>query len=224
MNYKRIYNEIIENRINNPFKGYTETHHILPRSLGGSDEKENLVKLSAREHFICHLLLTKIHKDDTIEHYKMLNAFIMMKMNSNTQDRYFNSYLYEKIRIKYSKMQSKKQSGKGNNQYGKMWITNGKDNKLIYRDNSIPVGWKKGRKLKSPKTDALNEKFRKRKQKTASKKLQTTLMYEEYYKIYCEYGWEKFKEITDYKFSQQNLVMQFKHRVKDYTSQRGRKR
>lgn len=39
---------------------YTEKHHIVPRSLGGDDSAENLVRLTAREHFVCHLLLTKM--------------------------------------------------------------------------------------------------------------------------------------------------------------------
>lgn len=39
---------------------YTEKHHIIPRSIGGNNSVENLVRLTAREHFICHLLLTKM--------------------------------------------------------------------------------------------------------------------------------------------------------------------
>lgn len=39
---------------------YVEKHHIIPRSLGGSNETSNLVKLTGREHFICHLLLPKM--------------------------------------------------------------------------------------------------------------------------------------------------------------------
>lgn len=39
---------------------YTEKHHIIPRSIGGNDSAANLVRLTAREHFICHLLLTKM--------------------------------------------------------------------------------------------------------------------------------------------------------------------
>jgi hypothetical protein len=39
---------------------YVEKHHIIPRSLGGSNETANLVKLTGREHFICHLLLPKM--------------------------------------------------------------------------------------------------------------------------------------------------------------------
>lgn len=36
-----------------------ERHHVLPRSLGGTNKKTNITRLTAREHFICHLLLTK---------------------------------------------------------------------------------------------------------------------------------------------------------------------
>lgn len=39
---------------------YTEKHHIIPKSLGGDNSPENIVTLTAREHFICHRLLTKI--------------------------------------------------------------------------------------------------------------------------------------------------------------------
>lgn len=39
---------------------YTEKHHIVPKSLGGNNSKNNLVKLSAREHYLCHLLLPKM--------------------------------------------------------------------------------------------------------------------------------------------------------------------
>jgi hypothetical protein len=39
---------------------YTEKHHIVPRCLGGNDTPDNLVRLTAREHFVCHVLLTKM--------------------------------------------------------------------------------------------------------------------------------------------------------------------
>jgi hypothetical protein len=45
---------------NLPKNTYIEKHHIIPRSLGGTNEHTNLVKLTAREHFVCHLLLTKM--------------------------------------------------------------------------------------------------------------------------------------------------------------------
>ena len=39
---------------------YTEKHHIIPKSLGGDNSAQNIAILSPREHFICHLLLTKM--------------------------------------------------------------------------------------------------------------------------------------------------------------------
>jgi 5-methylcytosine-specific restriction endonuclease McrA len=54
MNYKHIYDKIIQNRFTNPIcdDTYTETHHIIPRSLGGIDSENNLIKLTAKEHYI----------------------------------------------------------------------------------------------------------------------------------------------------------------------------
>jgi hypothetical protein len=45
---------------------YLEKHHILPKSfkLGGERDKENMVNLTLKEHFICHLLLTKMLTDE----------------------------------------------------------------------------------------------------------------------------------------------------------------
>lgn len=37
--------------------GYSEVHHIIPRSEGGLDDDDNLVRLTAREHYIAHKLL-----------------------------------------------------------------------------------------------------------------------------------------------------------------------
>jgi hypothetical protein len=40
------------------------------------------------------------------------------------------------------------QQGKKNSQYGTFWITNGKENKKINKEQIIPDGWKLGRKYK----------------------------------------------------------------------------
>lgn len=62
MDYERIYREFIADRKGKPKpEGYTERHHILPRSLGGGDEPENLIDLTAEDHFFAHLLLAKIY-------------------------------------------------------------------------------------------------------------------------------------------------------------------
>lgn len=148
MHYHKIYNQIIEKRkLEEPKDGYTEVHHIVPRSLGGGDNKENLVKLTAREHFICHYLLAKMYNKESLEWYKMNHAFMMMKCQSVTHDRYFNSRLYASLKGNFSSVMSFVQSGSKNSNYGKIWIShiNDKVSKLIKSDSIIPDGWIPGR-------------------------------------------------------------------------------
>jgi hypothetical protein len=81
--YTKIYRSIIENsKAKNRKKGeeYYENHHIIPKSLGGSNSKDNLVFLTPREHFICHLILTKITVDS--DRVKMIYALRRLA-NSN---------------------------------------------------------------------------------------------------------------------------------------------
>lgn len=127
MNYQKQYNKIIQYRLNNIPQGYTEKHHIIPRSLGGTNDKNNLVRLTAREHFICHYLLTKIYKQGTKEWIKMVSAFSNMLFSKNDkQERYYNSRLYSYGREQLAVAMSLSQSGQGNSQYGKRWIINPK--------------------------------------------------------------------------------------------------
>ena len=112
--YTKYYNLIIDNRKNNPVSDqYTEMHHIIPRSLGGSDDPENLVALSAREHFICHWLLTKMYSGK--DRGKMINAMYMMRGKSTHQKRYeskITARIYENLREEYSKYISKMNTGR----------------------------------------------------------------------------------------------------------------
>ena len=161
MNYSKIYEEIIENRKNKEYNGYTESHHIIPRSLGGSDKKENLVDLSAREHFICHLLLTKMYDKNSYEWHKMVRAFSMMSVSSSNQKRYMTSKLYKQHRKDFSDSMKLSQTGSGNSQYGTRWIYNQnlKRNRKIGKFELLPKDWKEGRvinfnKLKAKKKES----------------------------------------------------------------------
>lgn len=146
MNYQKVYNSIITHRRLNPYNGYTERHHIIPRSLGGEDHPVNLVNLTAREHFICHYLLIKINKDNPVFFRKMLKAFNMMQVNSLNQNRYTPSRIYDYYRTEFSKTQSICQSGSSNSQYNTMPIHNLslQKNTRINKDSTIPEGWQKG--------------------------------------------------------------------------------
>ena len=118
--YTRWYNQIVQNG-KQLREGYTERHHIIPQSLGGTNDAANLTNLTAREHFVCHWLLTKIHTTGE-EHWKMLNAFRMMRAENPRQQRYqtkITARVYENLKKEYAELQSVMRSGKGNGFYGK---------------------------------------------------------------------------------------------------------
>ena len=67
MNYIKHYNLLIESRkqLNRGLIrqiGY-EIHHIHAKCLGGSNNVENLLLLTTREHYIAHWLLWKATND-----------------------------------------------------------------------------------------------------------------------------------------------------------------
>jgi len=74
MDYQKIYNQIIERAQNRKLEGYKERHHIIPKCMGGSNDKSNLVELTAREHFLCHWLLYRIYPNDR----KIIYSFWLM--------------------------------------------------------------------------------------------------------------------------------------------------
>lgn len=55
MNYLKIYDQLIKTAKAKPKTNeYKEQHHIIPRCMGGSDDKDNLVYLTPEEHFVAH--------------------------------------------------------------------------------------------------------------------------------------------------------------------------
>jgi hypothetical protein len=84
MNYVRIYENLVERGRNvNKIHGIHETHHILPKSLGGTDDKANLTTLTFKEHIFAHKLLVLITKGD--ERIKMLYAINMILRRKGTR-------------------------------------------------------------------------------------------------------------------------------------------
>ena len=95
--YTKWYYLIINNRLNNPHNSctYTERHHIIPKSLGGDNSKENLIRLSAREHFLVHWLLTKMSNDKN-HIMKMSHALRQMMCESDSSESHkWSKWQYE---------------------------------------------------------------------------------------------------------------------------------
>jgi hypothetical protein len=109
--YSQCYYNIINRAKSRMLEGYTETHHILPKSLGGSDDLANLVRLTAREHYICHLLLPKMTSG--VPYQKMLYAYTIMSGR-----KLYNSKKYNFYRTEYASINSELRSGEGNGMFG----------------------------------------------------------------------------------------------------------
>jgi hypothetical protein len=98
MNYSKIYNLIVYDPRNHFLKkGKYETHHIVPKSFGGTDDKDNLVKLTHRQHFICHWLLWKMSTGKN--RIKMLFAFNMMINGQQGKKINANSRMFSQLKI-----------------------------------------------------------------------------------------------------------------------------
>jgi hypothetical protein len=111
--YTKWYTSIIQHRKDVPYNGYTERHHIIPKCYVENNNKENLVRLSAREHFICHWLLTKMTDNLSLQR-KFTYALNRMTCANEKHERNYISRYYEIARKKHSEMMS----GKNNPMYG----------------------------------------------------------------------------------------------------------
>jgi hypothetical protein len=158
MNYQKVYNQIIERAKNRQLEGYKEKHHIIPKCLGGDNNKNNLVELTAREHFLCHRLLCEIYPLN----HKLIWALWLMaigKQKIKTIEPYkISSKEYERLKlifIEQSKLKiitdiHKKQVAKANSkiihQYDfqgnfiKEWMSSNDAERFM--NNKLDANWK----------------------------------------------------------------------------------
>ena len=145
--YTKWYFSIVKSRKEMNRQCFTEKHHIIPKCLGGKNNVSNIVKLTPREHFICHKLLyrmvtTKKNKQ------KMAYAIVRMKTtNSIEENRRCSSAEFERVR----KIISKSISGVNNPFYGKghFGVDNVMSNPNIRERHRKSVNTKKYIKLQS---------------------------------------------------------------------------
>lgn len=137
MNYKNIYDRLIEKGKARTIEEYTEIHHIIPRCMGGSNVAENLVKLTPEEHYLAHQLLVKIYPNNIL----LVNAATMMIPNRPSNK------LYGWLRRRHQQTMSKLQTGEGNSQHGTKWIYHieSRVSKKISKNEKIPSDWTEGR-------------------------------------------------------------------------------
>jgi hypothetical protein len=139
--YSKVYFSTIEKAVQRGWKKARgrERHHIIPQSLGGNNNKSNLVYLSCREHFLCHWLLVKMTEGEY--YHKMVYALMGMRAENKQQERYhtiFTARVYEKYRIEHAEYHSK----------------------LMKSKNLVP--WNKGRVLEGEELEQHRERTRNR--------------------------------------------------------------
>jgi hypothetical protein len=110
MNYKNIYSHLVQKAQSRELNGYGEQHHIVPKCMGGSNAKNNIVYLSAKEHFIAHKLLVRIYPNVKGVWY----ALIAMGRLSQFKSRIFENERQKAYAMrkgfKYSEESKKKMS------------------------------------------------------------------------------------------------------------------
>lgn len=100
MNYLGIYQAIIDRSIKRVKpNGYYERHHIIPRSLGGTDDNDNIAFLTVREHYLVHLLLAMAGFDSQLLSCK---AIAEDYRNPNRRDIKLKRWVRKRI-TKYGK-------------------------------------------------------------------------------------------------------------------------
>ena len=159
MNYCKIHDNIISAaRKRIIIDGYYEKHHILPRSMGGLNRKDNIVFLTAKEHYIVHHLLSKIYPTE-----KMIRAFFLMckkNIHYNQQRNYaVTAIVYEKAKEEFSRIHSLRMSGENNPNFGKS-MSDEQKNKISLGNKGKRKGIKSSTETKLKQLNAKMGKIR----------------------------------------------------------------
>lgn len=106
--YRIIYDKLIARAKQCPITtGYTEKHHIIPRSLGGTNQASNIVKLTGREHYIVHLCLVRFTTGNA--RFKMVCA--AKQLTKRIPGLRFSGVIYEALRIEHANNLSVRRKG-----------------------------------------------------------------------------------------------------------------
>jgi hypothetical protein len=126
MNYLKVYHQLISKAQHRHMSNdiYIERHHIIPLSLKGEDIDLNIVSLTAKEHFVAHHLLWKIHRNPP-----MTKAFMLMCNTKRNGVKYkISAKEYQVLKEEFSKSQSDAVKSRPGNNLGKTLSQEWRDN------------------------------------------------------------------------------------------------
>lgn len=146
MDYLKVYNQLIDRakyrEQTEELVGYFEKHHIIPRCKGGLNLKDNLVKLTFREHLICHILLAKIY-----------GGRLWIAVHRMTNYGEHNSKKYALYRQNYVEAIS----GENNPHYGKKTLHTPETCLKISKATTGRLGGMRGKKRSESHTNSLRK-------------------------------------------------------------------
>ena len=212
MDYFKIYNSLIERGKDRILESYTEKHHIIPRCMNGTDEEENLVRLTPEEHYLAHQLLVKIYPDNK----SLVYAAVMMIPNRPSNK------LYGWLKRSHAEHKSAEQSGPGNSNYGTKWVYNANtgDSKKIKSNDDMPLGYELGRRINS-KVPKFTDLQTCKSCKTEIRRATAYYWHNEFKKSNCK-SLRDFVLKSKYDKSHVSLIKMFKKYVTDFKPVQGR--
>ena len=104
--YTTWYYNIINAASQRAVEGYVERHHIIPKCLGGSNQKSNIVALTAKEHYICHQLLVRMVVKEHKSRMALAATSMWRKGNNQQRDYKKSSRSYDRLKKQASEFLS----------------------------------------------------------------------------------------------------------------------
>jgi hypothetical protein len=190
LNYKRIYESLIERGRNRKLFGYKEVHHIIPRCIGGSDDKSNLVELTPEEHYLAHQLLIRIYpKNEKL-------VYSAHRMCSNRPSNKLYGWLRKRHSVEISKLMKSISRGNGNSQFGTKWVHNKelRISKKIPKQSELEVGWEIGRIQKFCKFEDYKLKVKIKEELEVNRKKEMIEYFNSMYDLYINGNYKSVRE------------------------------
>jgi len=186
--FKNRHNELIN----------FEVHHIIPKSLNGTNYKNNLIKVSPKEHYILHRLLVKFTKNEANQ--KMKSALYMMSLSNKQLSRY---YVYRVKNRKELLKNHNYQKGSKNSNYNRIWIKFDELKvqmkiPLLETFEYIEQGWNYGRKMSYNSVTKKRNKFLTAQKIKKINKERSKKAFFKYKKIYEDFINSTFQNFSEY--------------------------
>jgi len=120
MNYKKIYIDLILKAQSEHRKKsaniYYERHHFIPKCMGGDNDEENLVLLTAKEHFVAHKLLVEIYPENKKLFYALTSMAFLKK---ERRDYRISAGEYQRVKLQLARVASDRMKSNLNHRKGK---------------------------------------------------------------------------------------------------------